>query len=376
MADRPVCTVGVEEEFLLVDPESGETRGRGPEVLAAVADHGPRPPGGFHAELQATQVESATEVHTRLTDLRRDLVRGRGMLADAARAKGLVLISSGTPVAPSPDPPVAPGERFSVARRAFADVTRRYEVCGCHVHVGVPDRDTAVAVVGHLRPWLPTLLALSVNSPYDRGRDSGYASWRMIEQARFPGGGAPPCFRSAAEHDRAVDRLVACGILIDAGMTFWTARPSPRYPTVEVRAADACGTVDEAVLQAALARALVATALAELAAGREAVPVDPQICAAGQWNAARHGLAGAAVDPVEGRLVPARTRVSALLTAVRPALEEAGDFKETDRLLRRVLDRGTGAERQRNAGAAGIPAVLRMLAEQTSQKETEDEGET
>ncbi|GAB2842802.1 glutamate--cysteine ligase [Actinocorallia aurea] len=372
----PDCTVGVEEEFLLIDPVSGTTRGRGPEVLARVGGAGPEPPGGFHAELQATQVEAASGVHTCLAGLRRDLARARRALGVAARAEGLALISVGSPVAPSPDPPVASGERYAHAKRTYAGVVRDYESCGCHVHVAVPDRDTAVAVVNHLRPWLPTLLALSANSPFDRGRDSGYASWRMITQAAFPGGGTPPHFASAAEHDRAVEKLVECGVLVDAGTTFWTARPSPRYPTVEVRAADACGTLDEAVLQAALARALVGTALRDLAAGREAGRLDPQVCAAAQWTAARYGLAGPAVDPVAGELVSARARVSVLFDAVRPALEETGDLAETELLLRGVVAGGTGAERQRKAGVEGMPAVLRMLAAQTVPAPLQEEADT
>ncbi|MCD0449159.1 glutamate--cysteine ligase [Actinocorallia sp. API 0066] len=361
-------TVGVEEELLLVEPDTGEPSGRAHGVMAraAVADGFA---GEFHAEMQETQVEAVTRVHTRLADLRVDVAAGRRVLAEAARQEGLALVSSGTPVVATRDPPPTDGERFARVRDLYAGVARGYQVCGCHVHVGVPDRETAVAVVNHLRPWLPVLLALSVNSPYHHARDSGYASWRMVEQAPFPGGGVPPYFRSAREHDEAVARLVDCGVLVDPAMTFWTARPSPRYPTVEVRAADAAGTVGEAVLQAALTRALVATARAELAVGREAAPLDAQVCAAAQWAAARYGLCGALIDPVSAAPVAAFTRVAALFAAVRNALEDAGDLDAARALWRALRDDGTGAQRQLLAGEGGPRAVLDLLAAQTDPEE-------
>ncbi|MDX6742342.1 glutamate--cysteine ligase [Actinocorallia sp. A-T 12471] len=362
-------TVGVEEEFLLADPATGRTAARAPDVLARASDltSAARRPAdaAFHGELLATQVESVTGVHRDLAGLRSDLVFGRLALAEAAADHGLLLVSSGTAVVPSGDPPPTPGERFDRIAGMYGEVIRRYEVCGCHVHVGVPDRDTAVAVVNHLRPWLPALLALSANSPYRDGRDTGYASWRMLEQAHFPGGGPPPHFTSAADHDAEVARLVACGVLADATMTFWTARPSPRYPTVEVRAADAAATVDDAVLQAALTRGLVTTALTELAAGREAQPLDPQICAAAQWTAARHGISGDAVDPVRARRVPAHARIADLLTTITPALDESGDLALVRALLQRVKEHGSGADRQRAAGADGPLAVVADLAART-----------
>lgn len=220
--------------------------------------------------------------------------------------------------------------------------------------------------MNHLRLWLPTLLALSANSPFDRGRDSGYQSWRMLDQARFPGAGVPPWSSSASAYDRQVARLVEAGTLIDERMSFWLARPSPRYPTVEVRTADAAGTVDEAVLQAALVRALVRTAVGDLARGREAPAVDDQLCAAATWAAARYGLQGRAVHPVEERAVPARRLLEEVLDRVRPALEASGDLAPVHGILTWLERHGSGAERQRAAAASGLPAVVDMLAVQTT----------
>ncbi|MEU7895118.1 glutamate--cysteine ligase [Nonomuraea sp. NPDC049152] len=361
-----VLTFGVEEEFLLVGGVTGETVSRAGALLAQAGEHPwATGGGGYHAELFDTQLESATGTCTELADLRHQLRLARGHLAGVAEGAGLRLLSTGTPVLRGRLPAVASDERFARILGMHAGLVADYQSCGCHVHVGVADRDTAVAVVNHLRPWLPTLLALSANSPFDRGKDSGYASWRMIEQARFPGAGVPPWFASAADHQRLVERLVDCGVLADTAMTFWLARPSARLPTVEIRAADAAATVDEAVLQAALTRALVSTALADLALGREAPRVDGSILAAAVWNAARHGLEGPGVDPFEERPIPAAHLLRLLLARVRPALEESGDLPEVTALLAGAERHGTGAVRQRRAAAGGLRAVVDLLATQT-----------
>jgi glutamate---cysteine ligase / carboxylate-amine ligase len=356
-------TLGVEEEFLLVDAVSRRPAPLAGKVLPTVRA-GARDGTEFHAELLTTQVEAASPVCTGPAELRERLVGARRRLAAAARAEGLRLVSTGTPVLAGPPPPFTAGERFERISRIYAAVVEGYQACGCHVHVGVAGRDTAVAVLNHLRPWLPTLLALSVNSPYDRGRDSGYGSWRMLEQARFPGSGVPPWFASAAEYDSRLASLVECGALVDEGQSFWLARPSPSWPTVEFRVADAAATADEAVLQAVLSRALVRTGLAELAAGREAPRTDDSVLAAAVWSAARHGLDGPGVHPSEERSVPAARLVEELLGYVRPVLEELGDTGTVTAALARLTRSGTGAQRQRRAAVPGLAAVVDMLAEQ------------
>ncbi len=345
-------TVGVEEEFLLVDPSTRRPVARAVDVLAGVRD---LPPGARALrELSGAQVEFASGVCADLDELRGQLVAGRRALADAARAEGLWLVASGSPPLADPRPALSAGDRFDRIGSMYRGQVEGYQCCGCHVHVGVPDRETAVHVVNHLRPWLPTLLALGGNSPFDRDRDTGYASWRMMEQARFPNSGVPPEFRSAADHDARVARLVDSGVLVDGSQTFWLARPSPRYPTVEVRVADTAATVDDALLQAGLTRALVDTA-------RTAGPapeLDDQVLAAAVWSAARHGLSGPGVDPVSARQVPAVEMVEALLAHVSDAL---GDDRElVHALVRQVVAKGTGAQRQLRAGSPG--AAVDLLA--------------
>ncbi|TDV44315.1 carboxylate-amine ligase [Actinophytocola oryzae] len=360
------AAMGVEEEFLLLAPDSGLPVARAAAVLdraSSVAAHAPD--ATLHAELLGTQVEAATGRCTSLADLRTQLLDGRRRLAGAARAEGALLVSCGAPVLGDHPQATAQGERFALIARTYAGIVADYQACGCHVHVGVPDRDTAVAVVNHLRRWLPTLLALSANSPFERGRDTGYASWRTIVQQRFPGGGVPPHCRSAEAYGSLVARLVDCGVLVDERMTFWMARPSAHLPTVELRAADAVGTVTDAVLQAALSRALVRTALAELAAGREAPALDDQILAAGVWNAARYGIGGPGVHPVRERPVPATSLLDELLAWVTPALEDSGDLVDVRDAVTEVVTGGTGTDHQRRAARDGPLAVVHLLAQRT-----------
>ncbi|HEV2783956.1 MAG TPA: YbdK family carboxylate-amine ligase, partial [Actinophytocola sp.] len=276
------------------------------------------------------------------------------------------LVATGSPVLGGPGATTSPGARFSRIAGEYAGVVGDYHVCGLHVHVGVPDRDTAVAVVNHLRPWLPALLALSANSPFRHGADTGYASWRMIDQSRFPGAGVPPRFASADAYDRQVAQLVECGALIDDHMTFWLARPSPHLPTVELRVADSVISVAEAALQAALSRALVRTALADLARGREAPALGDQLAAAALWTAARYGLDGPAVHPVHKRRMPARRLVAELIEHLTPALAETGDLSAVRQGIATLDAAGTGARRQRAAAGAGPMGVLRMLAAETA----------
>lgn len=187
----------------------------------------------------------------------------------------------------------------------------------------------------------------------------------MVEQSRFSGSGLPPHFADAADYDRQVDRLVDCGVLLDGDQAFWLAGPSSRGSAVEVRAADTASTVDEAILQGLLTRALVLTALDDLNHGVEAAPMDPQVAGAAVWTAARYGLTGPAVDPVAGKPVNANDRMAALLGHVRQALEDTGDGDLVRSLLDQLEHEGTGAERQRRAAADGEVAVLRMLTEET-----------
>ncbi|WP_153034872.1 glutamate--cysteine ligase [Amycolatopsis sp. YIM 10] len=336
-----MSTMGVEEEFLLVD-----ARTRAPVPIAdEVRDAAGSP--AVRRELRDTQIEVATGICHTAAELEDQLSAGRDLVARAAAEHGAIPMATGTPARTSPPPGESPGRAGLIDDR-FRAVVTDYEACGCHVHIGLPERETAVAVINHVAPWLPTLLALSVNSPFHAGRDTGYASWRMVQQSRFPGSGVPPYFADLAAYERTVERLVDCGVLVDADMSFWLLRLSAKFPTVEFRTADTASTVGEALLQALLSRALVHRALNDLAAGREAEPCEPQIAAAAVWAAARYGLTGHGVDVRLGAPKPAELLVAELLVHLRAPLEEHGDWARVHKLVEWLHRNGTGAERQRS----------------------------
>jgi carboxylate-amine ligase len=240
-------------------------------------------------------------------------------------------------------------------------------ICGCHVHVGMADRELAIAALNRVRPWLAPLLALSANSPFWESVDTAYASYRTEVWARWPTAGPPGEFSSRADYDALVDALLASGTIPDTGMVYFDVRPSQRFETLEVRVADVGLTVDDAVLLGGLARALVRTA-AEAAQEERPFPRwRPEVVRGAHWRAARWGLAADLVSPVTGRPAPAGEVVDALLDHVRPALEASGDLDEVTALVDRVRTDGTGADRQRAAYARrwSFDDVIAMAVEAT-----------
>jgi carboxylate-amine ligase len=357
-------TLGVEEEFVLLDPSTGAAVVAGPDLLRML-DGEP----GVQREVMRFQVETATRVCTSLDDLGRELVRLRRLAADAAASAGCLLVASG--VAPYRTPGLAaltdqPRYR-ELARRYGSQMAAAGGACGCHVHVGVPSRDLGVQVLARLRPWLAPLLAITVNSPIAGGQDTAWASCRYPAWSRWPTASVPGAWPDAAAYDAAVRRLIGQGAALDEQGIYFPARLSPRYPTVEVRVADACLDAGTAVLLAGLTRALVATAVAEARRGTPPPAAPASRVTAALLAAARHGLGGPAVDPFTGQAADPRSLRSRLIDHVYPALRDHGDAQTITGLLRRLDQQGTGADRQRAlfASAASRPAFVRALARAT-----------
>ena len=338
-----VPTVGVEEEFLLVDPESG--RPRAVSHLALASDAAPELAG----ELQREQVETATRPCATLDELGAELRRARAAAATAAMAAGAELAALATsPLAV--DPTIAPSPRYQEMRRRFGLTAAEELTCGCHVHVAVDSDDEGVAVLDRIRPWLAPLLALTANSPFWQGVDSGYASYRSQVWQRWPSAGAYAPFGSADAYHATVRAMVDSATVLDPGMMYFDARLSADHPTLEVRVADVCLDVDDAVLLAALVRGLVGTAVRDWRAGTPADPVRLELLRLAAWRAARSGVQGELLDPGSWRPRPAEKVLDRLVAHVTPALEDAGDLGYVRALLAEVLERGTGAQAQRDAG--------------------------
>jgi len=356
-------TLGIEEEFLLLDPATGAPVLAAPELVRML---GGEP--GVQTELMRFQVETGTGVCTSLDEAGCELLRLRRLAAAAAAQLGCRLVACG--VAPYRTPGLAAltdQPRYQELARRYAPVVAQAGTCACHVHVAVPSRDLGVQVLARLRPWLAPLLALTANSPIAGGHDTGWASWRHVIWSRWPTATPPAAWPDAAAYDTAIRRLIRCGAALDERNVYFLARLSPRYPTIEVRVADVCLDAGTAVLAAGLIRALVTTALAEARRGTP-VPAAParQVTAA-LAAAARHGLAGPGIDPVTGQPASAAALRARLLEHVAPALAGHGDTETVTRLLRRLDDRGTGVGRQRALFTRGLstPAFIIALARAT-----------
>lgn len=354
-----MLTLGVEEEYLLVDPDNGTPRSEFDAVRESSRIE-VRPE--LQPELLQSQVEVATPVCQGIGEVGDHLRRLRQGVAEAAARHGIGLIASGSaPLSPDPHPPVTTIARYQAMRTDARQLVDEQLICGMHVHVAMPSRATAVHVLNRLRPWLPVLVALGANSPLWQGRDTGFASWRTVVFGRWPVTGIPPVFADIDDYDTRLEGLRAAQVIRDRGQVYWLARISERYPTLEVRALDVQLRVREAEALAGLVRALVTTVLAEHEQDVPYRPPQAELLNGALWHAARYGLTDSLIDHA-GRRVPAAEAVRALLEHVRPALEAAGEEKPVAERVEALLREGTAAEHQRRLlatrGTGGLTAFL------------------
>ncbi|WP_307799430.1 carboxylate-amine ligase [Actinomadura nitritigenes] len=345
-------TFGVEEELLLVDPVSGVPQAVSGSVLQYARRHdevlfnGGRWSEPLECELQREQLETCTPVCRTLDEVSAHVRSARQAAAQAAAGVGIAVAALGTsPVAVRPS--LSPLHRYQRMSDAYGPTADEQLTCGCHVHVGVATPDEGVAVLDRIRPWLPALLALSANSPFWQGADTGYDSWRYQVWGRWPSSGPTELFGSAKAYRATVEALLATGALVDEGMIYFDARLSRRYPTVEIRVPDVCMRADDAVLMAALVRAMVDTAAESWHAGEPPDPVRADLMRLAMWRAGRSGLREDLVHPATRRAAPVHEVVRALLEHLGPALDRAGDLETATRLLQHLLARGNGAQVQR-----------------------------
>lgn len=371
-----VRAVGVEEELLVVDPTTGAPVQAGPrlvrKVRAETAVPGmPHPPrssdgSGISAEFMRQQVEVGTSPRHDLSALADEVREHRRIAGRAAQSEGLAVAAVGTSPVPA-IPAVSADPRYLSLLSTFRQVAGDQLINGCHVHVDVSSRAEAVAVVDRIQPWLPVLRAISSNSPFWHGRDSGYASYRSLVWGRWPSAGPTEPFGSPEAYEQAVEALLATGAVVDRGNLYFDARPSERYPTVEIRAADVCLHPDDVVLLGGLTRGLVATVARQWHEGRPYEPTRVALLRTAHWRAAREGLGGRLQHPVTHHLVPAAEAIAALLGLINDALDETGDRITVDELVQALLRRGTGASAQRQAfhRRASLVDVVQAAIQQT-----------
>ncbi|GAB3244364.1 carboxylate-amine ligase [Nocardioides dilutus] len=356
-------TVGVEEEFTLLDPLTGAVVPRAAEVIRDCRDS-----AGVVAESMTFMVETRTPVCRSLPEVHHALRAGRLRVAEVAHRHGAVVVPSGLAPFGLPSPPAVTNRpRYLELARRFPFAMSTNGICGCHVHVAVPTRQLGVEVLLRLRRWLPALIALTANSPIWQGRDAGWASQRLAFAFRWPTAVPAPPVSSVEEYDDLLDRAISCGDALDARSVYFLARLSPRYPTVEMRVADVSLTVDEALCYAGLVRALVTVAVDDAHRGKPVAFVPQAELRESCRSAAQVGLGGTLTDPQTGARVEAWRLVDRLVAQVRPQLRANGDEALVVSTLTRLRVLGGGAERQRRLfRAAPSPAAFVEALAQTT----------
>lgn len=355
MAQQDVRSVGVEEEFLLVRGPVPRLSTQGENVVerADELDEDAQ----FEHEFKRAQAELASPPTRSPPDLLAELRRLRAEMATAARAAGERLVATAS--SPLLDrPATTDDERYRHMNAQFGMLAREQLTCGMHVHVSIEPAEGVAALDG-VRAWLPVLTALSANSPLYRARDTGYASYRTVLWGQWPTAGPTATFRDEHEYDDLVSDLVTVGAAADDGMIYFDARLSRNYPTIEIRVCDVCARAEDAVVIAALCRALVETAVRR--AGDEPSRPRPELLRGASWRAARYGMTDELADLTGSRvrLRLAWDVVDVMLEHVGPALDDAGDGAMVTDGVRRIRERGTGAELQRSAFTeGGVAAAL------------------
>lgn len=352
-------TVGIEEEVMLLDQLTWALAHRIDSVL-------PRLPhtrdGSFTAETHGSALEIQTGVHARIGEAIEELAALRGELDSTLRPLSMQAASAGThPFAVWQEIVVSAGERYQFVYGSMRELARREPTFGLHVHVGVPGAEAAVEASNRLRVEIPLLLALSVNSPFWQGRDTGLASARTPLFQAFPRVGIPRAFADYAEYVEAVDVLIRCKAVPEPTFLWWDVRPQPRFGTVEVRIMDAQTTLAETAALAALVQCIVRLAV-EGGSDLHSSASD-EVLAENRFLAARDGMEAELIEPDLGERVPARALLADLLAACRPQAEALGCVTELESVSE--LARRTGAQRQlelkRSLGS--LPRVVSVLAD-------------
>jgi glutamate---cysteine ligase / carboxylate-amine ligase len=361
----PSLTLGIEEEYQIIDPETRELRSYITEILSG--DH--LVLGEVKPELHQSMVEIGTRVCTSPAEVRAELVRLRRHVMELAGKKGLVIAAAGThPFSSWLTQEITPLERYMGVRQDLADLAQQLLIFGTHVHIGIEDRDFLIDAMNVARYFVPHVLTLSTSSPFWMGRETGLKSYRSIIFRNFPRTGIPPVLESGTAYAALVDTLVRTGCIPDASKIWWDVRPNHSYPTLEFRVCDVCTRVDEAVCVAAILQAIVAK-LWKLRRDNMTFRVYPTaLIEENKWRAVRYGLDGRLVDLGKDQELPARAPVRELLEwFVDDVLDELGSRKEVEYAFT-ILEQGTSADRQiaRFRETGDLKAVVDSLISETA----------
>ncbi len=360
-------TVGVEEEYQLVELPSGQLAPRCKPILKR-ASHGAL--AHLQHELHLEQIEMASPILTSTAEIRGCLLDTRRAISRAASQYDSALASAGTNPLPAPHTShFTPVARYQDMAQRFQMLARELLIFGLHVHIDMPDRELGVQVMNHVRGWLPLLQAMSANSPYWNGEDTGYASYRRELWVQWPTSGIPLFFRDFEEHQQCMHTLINAGVIRDETHIYWDLRLPAKVATIEFRVFDAQTEVEDTLALVAVTRALVMRSELAVHRGEAAPPLLPQLLRAAMWQAARYGMSHRLIDPFAGLQVAATQHLDQLLAHVREPLDVLADTDRVMRFCQRLKTAGAPAERQRRvlqASADGLASVVRDVVTRTA----------
>jgi carboxylate-amine ligase len=364
---EPSLTLGVEEEYQIIDPRTGELSSYITQLLDA---SGRVTVEGVKPELHQSVVEVGSGVCETPAQIREEIVRLRGAMSTLAAGDGLRILAAGThPFSSWIDQEITPLERYLGFEEDLQDLARKNLIFGMHVHVGIEDREFLIDAMRVARYFLPHILALSTSSPFWEGRKTGLQSYRSVRWRNFPRTGIPPTFSTYAEYEKIVGSLISANAIQDPSKIWWDLRPHHLYPTLEFRVCDMCTRVDEAVCIAAIIQALVAK-LWKLRRDNLTFRVYPlSLIDENKWRAVRYGVSGNLLDLGRETERPARDLIEELVGwFLDDVVDDLGSRKEVEYAFT-ILERGTSADRQLAAFAetGDLHAVVRQLIDETAE---------
>jgi len=371
---EPSFTIGIEEEYLLVDPV---TRNLAEDPPATILEECRKRIGDqVTPEFLRSQIEVGTKVCTSIAEAKEELQSLRCCIRDVAEAHGLAVIAASThPIADWDLQKHTEKDRYNILAQSMQTVARRLLICGMHVHVGIEDDDLRVDLMGQVSYFLPHLLALSTSAPFWRGRETGLKSYRMAVWNEMPRTGLPPQFDSYGEYRRLVEILVGTGVIEDATKLWWDVRPSDKFPTLEMRMTDICTRMEDAISIAACYRCLLRMLWRLRRNNQRWRQYDRFMIAENRWRASRYGIDEGLIDFGKARIVPFPELLEELITLIREDAEFFDCVAEIEH-VREILERGTSAHKQvevwQEACQAGkedadaLRDVVDMLIEETA----------
>ena len=344
MIQEPEFSIGIEEEYMLVYPDSGELVGKVPRSLmpAMRKKLGKRVSPEF---LQA-QVEVGTAVCGSVQEAREQLEFLRRQVSEVAASHGMAIIAASThPFSRPENQSITRKLRYTELERDLQAVVRRLIISGMHVHVGIPDNDMRIDLMDQAKYMLPHLLALSTSSPFWQGEDTGLKSYRISVWNEMPRTGLPHSFESYSEYQRHVDVLVGAGVIEDSSKLWWDLRPSERYPTLEMRISDLCTTLDDAICIAAIYRCWLRMLYRLRKNNQKWRQYSNMLIDENRWRAHRYGIDQGLIDFGVGKVVDYGQLLEEILGLIREDAKALGCTREVNH-ARRIIKRGTSAHRQ------------------------------